>query len=77
MCYLTKMNWDLLFSKYIYHFNFVINELFISCNITSSYIVENLIGNIVNIYCLVIHSWSNLKSFNYKMNNLSRGSEHI
>jgi hypothetical protein len=71
------MNWDLLFNKYIYYFNFVINELFISCNITSSYIVEYLIGNIVNIYCLIIHSWSNLKSFNYNMNNFSRGLEHI
>jgi hypothetical protein len=36
------MNWDLLFSKYIYHLNFVINGLFISYNIKNSYIVEYL-----------------------------------
>jgi hypothetical protein len=33
---------DILFSKYIYYFNFIINGLFISCNIINSYIVEYL-----------------------------------
>jgi hypothetical protein len=78
MCYLTAMNWDLLFSKYIYYLNFVINiGLFISCNITNSYIVVYLVGNIVNIYCLITHSWLNIKSFDYKMKHLSRSSEHM
>jgi len=71
------MNWDLLFSKYIYYLNFVINGLFIYCNITNSYNFENLVGNINNIYCLVTHTWSNPKSLDYKMNNLPRGSKHI
>jgi len=31
---------DLLFSKYIYYLNFIINGLFISCNIINSYIVK-------------------------------------
>ena len=53
MCYLTAMNWDILFSKYT---TFAINGLFLSCNITKSYIVEYLIGNIINIYCLITHS---------------------
>jgi hypothetical protein len=71
------MNWDLLLSKYIYYLNFVINRLFIYCNIINSYIFENLIGNIDNIYCLITHSWSNPKSFDYKMNNFPRGSKHM
>ena len=33
---------DLLFSKYIYYLNFIINGLLISCNIKNSYIVEYL-----------------------------------
>jgi len=51
MCYLTTMNWDLLFNKYIYYLNFVINGSFIYCNIINSNIFENLVGNIDNIYC--------------------------
>jgi hypothetical protein len=77
MCYLTVMNWDLLFNKYIYYLNFVINGLFISCNITNSYIVEYLVGNIVNIYYLITHNWSNLKSFDCKINNFPLGSKHM
>jgi hypothetical protein len=71
------MNWNPLFSKYIYYLNFVINELFIYCNITNSCNFENFIGNIDNIYCLRTHSWLNPKSFDYKMNNLPRGSKHM
>jgi hypothetical protein len=71
------MNWNLLSSKYIYYLNFVVNGLFIHCNITNSYIFEYLIDNIVNIYYLKTHSWLNLKSFDYKMNNFSRSSEHM
>jgi len=71
------MNWNLLFSKYIYHLNFVIYGLFNYCNIINLYIFENFIGNIDNIYCLIINSWPNPKSFDYKMNNFSCGSKHM
>jgi len=71
------MNWDLLFSKYIYYLNFVVNGLFIYGNIINLYIFENLIGNINNIYCLITHSWWNPKFFDYKINNLPRGSKHM
>ena len=71
------MNWDFLFSKYIYYLNFVINGLFIYCNITNSYNFENIVGNIDNIYSLITHSRPNPKSFDYKMNNLPHGSKHM
>jgi len=59
------------------YLNFVINVLFIYCNNINSYNFKNLEDNINNIYCLVTHSWPNLKSFDYKMNNFSRGSKHM
>jgi len=72
-------NYDELrpFIQYVYCLNFVIHELFLSCNITNSYIVEYLIDNIVNIYYLKTHNWPNPKSFNYKMNNFPCGLKHM
>jgi len=55
----------------------VIFEQFISYNIINWYIVKFLINKIVNIYYPKTHSWLNLKSFDYKINNFSRGLEHM
>ena len=55
MYYLAAVNLFLLFSKYNTP-HVVTFKQFISQTIINKYIVEFLVGNIVNFYCLKTHS---------------------